>query len=67
MEKVKIYDVKKKTTRIKHFCAKAVTTNSFALNYDKSLPIYFFCEKRQANNNFLKDDESPVVKVPPQA
>ena len=30
-------------------------TNVFALNHDKSLQIYFFCVKRQAKNDFLKD------------
>ena len=35
-------------------------TNGFALNYDKSLQIYFFCLKRQAKNNFLKDVKSTV-------
>ena len=33
-------------------------TNGFALNHDKSLQIYFFCVKRQAKNDFLKDVES---------
>ena len=32
----------------------------FALYHDKSLQIYFFCVKRQAKNNFLKDVESTV-------
>ena len=32
-------------------------TNGFALNHDKSLQIYFFC---QAKNDFLKDAESTV-------
>ena len=36
-------------------------TNGFALNHDKSLQIYFFCVKRQAKNDFLKDVESTVV------
>ena len=36
-------------------------TNDFALNHDKSLKIYFFCVKRQAKNDFLKDVESTVV------
>ena len=35
-------------------------TNGFALYYDKSLQIYFFCVKRQAKNDFLKDVESTV-------
>ena len=35
-------------------------TNGFALNHDKSLQIYFFCVKRQAKNDFLKDVESTV-------
>ena len=35
-------------------------TNSFALNHDKSLQIYFFCVKRQAKNDFLKDVKSTV-------
>ena len=48
-----------------------VTTNSFALNDDKCLQIYFFCVKRQAKkkkkkkkkkkNDCLKDVESTVV------
>ena len=36
-------------------------TNGFALNHDKILQIYFFCVKRQAKINFLKDAESTVV------
>ena len=36
-------------------------TNGFELNHDKSLKIYFFCVKRQAKNDFLKDVESTVV------
>ena len=36
-------------------------TNGFALNHDKNLKIYFFCVKRQAKNDFLKDVESTVV------
>ena len=36
-------------------------TNSFALNHDKSLQIYFFCVKCQAKNDFLKNVESTVV------
>ena len=36
-------------------------TNGFALNPDKSLQIYFFCVKRQAKNDFLKDVKSTVV------
>ena len=35
--------------------------NGFAFNHDKSLQIYFFCVKRQARNNFLKDVESTVM------
>ena len=35
-------------------------TNGFALNHDKSLQIYFFCIKRQAKKDFLKDVESTV-------
>ena len=35
-------------------------TNGFALNHDKSLQIYFFCVKRQAKIDFLKDVESTV-------
>ena len=35
-------------------------TNGFALNQDKSLQMYFFCVKRQAKNDFLKDVESTV-------
>ena len=30
------------------------------LNYDRILQIYFFCVKRQAKNDFLKDVESTV-------
>ena len=36
-------------------------TNGFALNCDKSLQIYFFCVKRQAKIDFLKDVESTVA------
>ena len=36
-------------------------TNGFALNHEKSLQIYFFCVKRQANNDFLKDIESTIT------
>ena len=36
-------------------------TNGFEFNHDKSLKIYFFCVKRQAKNDFLKDVESTVV------
>ena len=35
-------------------------TNGFALNCDKSLQIYF-CVKRQAKIDFLKDVESTVA------
>ena len=35
-------------------------TDGFALNHNKSLQIYFFCIKRQAKNDFLKDVESIV-------
>ena len=35
-------------------------TNGFALNHDKSLQIYFFCVKCQAENDFLKDVKSSV-------
>ena len=35
-------------------------TNSFALYHNKSLQVYFFCVKRQAKNDFLKDVESTV-------
>ena len=42
------------------FYTKVVTTNGFALNHDKNLHIYFFCVKRQAKNDFLKDVESTV-------
>ena len=35
-------------------------TNSFALNHGKKLQIYFFCLKRRAKNDFLKDVESTV-------
>ena len=40
-----------------------VLTKGFALNHDKSLPIFFFCVKRQAKNGFLKDVESTVGKA----
>ena len=36
-------------------------TNGFVLNHDKSLHIYFFCLKRRAKYDFLKDVESTVV------
>ena len=36
-------------------------TNGFALNHDKSLQIYFFCLKRRAKNDFLKDVENTVI------
>ena len=62
-EKVKILDVLKTIDYNKTFCTQVVTTNSFALNHDKSLQIYFFCLKRQAKNDFLKDVESIVVLV----
>ena len=47
-------------------------TNGFALNHNKSLQIYFYCVKRQAKIDFLKDVESTVglimllslIKVP---
>ena len=35
-------------------------TNGFALSHDKKLQISFFCVKRQAKNDFLKDVESTV-------
>ena len=35
-------------------------TNGIALNHDKNLKIYFFCEKRQAKHDFMKDIESRV-------
>ena len=35
-------------------------TNGFVLNHDKTLHIYFFCLKRRAKNDFLKDVESTV-------
>ena len=34
-----------------------------ALNLDKKLQIYFFCVKRQAKNDFLKDVESTVIQA----
>ena len=37
-------------------------TNGFALNHGKGLQIYFFCLKRRAKNDFLKDVESTVVE-----
>ena len=60
-EKVKIFDFLKTNDYNKTFCALVATTNCFALNHDKSLQIYFFCVKRQARNDFLKDIESTVV------
>ena len=42
------------------FVHKVVTTKGLVLNHDKSLQIYFFCVKRQAKNDFLKDVESTV-------
>ena len=33
------------------------------LDHDKSLQVYFFCVKRQAKNDFLKDVKSTVVRV----
>ena len=60
-EKVKIFDFLKAIDWNKTFCAKLVTTNGFALNQDKSLQIYFFCVKRQAKRDFLKDVENTVV------
>ena len=36
-------------------------TNGFALNHNKKLQIYF-CVKRQAKNDFLKDGESTVLR-----
>ena len=36
-------------------------TNSFTLNHDKSLQIYFFCVKSQVKTDFLKDVESTEV------
>ena len=35
-------------------------TNGFALNHDKNMQIYFFCVKRQAKNDSLKDVKSTV-------
>ena len=40
---------------------KTYCLNGFALNYDKSLQIYFFSVKRPAQNDFLKDVKSTVV------
>ena len=60
-EKVKILDFLKTTDYNKNFCAQVVTTNGFALNHDKSLQIYYFCLKRRAKNDFLKDVESTLV------
>ena len=34
----------------------------FCINHDKILQTYFFCVKRQAKNDFLKDVESTVMK-----
>ena len=47
----------------KTYCAKVVTTNSFALNFTKSLQIYFFFVKCQARNDFKKDVERKVIWV----
>ena len=37
-------------------------TNSFASSHDKHMQIYFFCIKRQANNDFLKEVESTALR-----
>ena len=47
--------------RKKTVCALVVTANGFILKLDKSLQIYFFCVKRQAKNDFLKDVENTVT------
>ena len=37
-------------------------TNGLSLNHGKSLQIYmYFCLKRQAKNDFMKDVKSTVV------
>ena len=38
-------------------------TNGFALNHEKSLQIHFFCVRRQAKNDILKDVESTVAEL----
>ena len=55
---MKIFDLLKTNDSNKTFCAWVVTTNGFALNHNKSLQIYFFCVKRQAKNDSLKDKTS---------
>ena len=54
-EKEKIFDLLKTNEENKTFCTEAVITNDFALNHAKSLQINFFCAKRQAKNDVLKD------------
>ena len=54
---MKIFGVLKTVTRIKTFF---FIHRCFALNHDKSLQIYFFCVKRQAKIDFLKDVGSAV-------
>ena len=64
-EKVKIFDFVKTNAKNNPFCTEVVKTNGFALpvNHDKILQIYF-CVKRQAKINFLKDVESTVDWTP---
>ena len=50
---------KKANDSNKTICAKIDTTNGFTLNHDKTLQMYF-CVKRLAINDFLKDFESAI-------
>ena len=59
---MKIFYVLKTNDYNNFFGTKVVTTNGFALNHDKNLQIYFFCGKRQAKCDFLKDVESTVTR-----
>ena len=43
-----------------HFLYIDSYVKDFALNHEKSLQFYFFCVKRQAKHDFLKDVESRV-------
>ena len=59
---MKIFDFLKTNDYNETFRTQEVMTNGFVLNRDKSLQIYF-CVKRQAKNDFLKDVESTVGAV----
>ena len=66
---MRIFDFFINDDKNKPFYAQVVTTNSFALNQDKSLQIYFFLvkqakkkkKKKKKKNDFLKNVESTVV------